>query len=537
MHATAPVLFESTTAACVLEDPVNAPWLLALSLLEGPAWDIFRRRYHVALTHFRRNDRRSRTADHTLEIAVNERGEAKQVLLMEVYSGGPAQATMFVQVGFGREQRKELPACLADFTVPPPPLSMVLEGPGRPPVDGLCLLRATAGAIAMGLSDTPSAVHALLRRNPTFAQQCGFLGPEVHRLPGEWTSRALPGESVLEEFDAVMTRYGFWHELQLRQVRANIASGAVVLDEVLSFDTTHIVAASGCCSVKPEPTEKVPEPKSRKVGRLQKLCDCGKDAWDACHHPWEQTDPGAAVVVKGPTRKYWAHKASIVTTGRTDIPLSIRVCNYAATPDGKTLLPHMAELATDLPRAIEVATTAVADAVYRGNKEEAKGLHDLDVIVGITGRTTRSSLASRYPGIDRFTPAGVPVCRQEHGFEFRGRDIKAERFIWQAPSDDNGAPVCTGCPFAATCLLSGGKQRHLRVHRADFPQIDWDHPQHQALHKATYSLRTGVERGIKRIKKDLGGEHLNRRGASRVQAHLDRRMLVLHLLLAAVDTS
>ena len=84
--------------------------------------------------------------------------------------------------------------------------------------------------------------------------------------------------------------------------------------------------------------------------------------------------------------------------------------------------------------------------------------------------------------------------------------MRAERFIWQAPNGDDGARVCTGCPFAATCPFSGGKRRHLRVHRADFPQIDWGHPQHQSLHKKTYSQRTGAESGIKRIKKDFGGE-------------------------------
>ncbi|MBC8426751.1 transposase [bacterium] len=536
LHATAPVLFKSTTSAQTLAEPANAAWLAVLALLAGRAAELFRRRYHVALTHFRRNGRRARTSDHQFEVVVDERGEAKQVLLLEVYSGGPAQAAMFVPIGPGREQLQERPGCLTDFSVPPPTLSVVLEGPGRPPIDGLCLLRSTAGAIAMGLSDAPSAVYALLRRNPTFAQECGFLGANAHKLPGEWTSRALPSESLLEEFDAVMTRYGFWHELQRKRVHDNIEEGAVVLDDVLACDTAHIMAASGCSSVTPPPTEKVPQPKSRKVGRVHKLCDCGKEAWGGCLHPWQQTDPGAAVVVKGPTRKHWAHKASIVTTGRTDIPLSIRVCNYAATPDGKTLLPHLAELAEELPRAVKTANTVVADAVYRGNNEGAKK-YDIDVIVGITGRKTRASLAGRYPGIDRFTPNGVPVCQAGHAFAFRGRDIKQERFIWQATADEGGTPVCTGCSLAPRCLVSGSSRRHLRVQRQDFPQIDWEHPQHQALHAATYSLRTGVERGIKRIKKDLGGEHLTRRGASRVQAHLDRRMLVLHLLLAAANTS
>jgi hypothetical protein len=57
---------------------------------------------------------------------------------------------------------------------------------------------------------------------------------------------------------------------------------------------------------------------------------------------------------------------------------------------------------------------------------------------------------------------------------------------------------------------------------------------HLVRERARYSKRTGVERAIKRLKIDLLGEHLTHRDALRVQAHLDRRMLTLHLLLAVL---
>ena len=65
------------------------------------------------------------------------------------------------------------------------------------------------------------------------------------------------------------------------------------------------------------------------------------------------------------------------------------------------------------------------------------------------------------------------------------------------------------------------------------PQIDWDHPQHFAKNRARYQRRTGVERAIKRLKVDLHGEYLTHRDVHRVQAHFDRKLLTLHLLLAA----
>lgn len=125
----------------------------------------------------------------------------------------------------------------------------------------------------------------------------------------------------------------------------------------------------------------------------------------------------------------------------------------------------------------------------------------------------------------------MPVCAAGHRFEMRGRDITQERYIWAAPDGPDGKSVCDGCPLAETCKLRGAR-RHIRVDRSDFPRIDWDHPQHLARERARYARRTGVERAIKRLKVDLGAEHLTHRDALRVQAHFDKRLLLLHVLLA-----
>ena len=102
---------------------------------------------------------------------------------------------------------------------------------------------------------------------------------------------------------------------------------------------------------------------------------------------------------------------------------------------------------------------------------------------------------------------------------------------WAAPTDDQGQPVCASCPNSETCLKRG-KRRYIRVDRDDLPQIDWEHPQHFARDQARYKKRPGVERAIKRLKVDLDGAHLTHRDALRVQASLDRKLLILHLLLA-----
>ncbi len=325
------------------------------------------------------------------------------------------------------------------------------------------------------------------------------------------------------------------HLARLERVRENLASGVVEMEQTLAFDTTHLEAHSHCANVVPASaeSEEGKAPKHRKVPRMRKRCGCGRASWETCEHPWTPTDSGVAVVVKGTTRIYWAHKASVVSFADSEVPIDVRVCQYAAEPDGKTLVPHLEALARDLPEVVQSLSRVLADDAYRANHADvARFGQQARLIVPVHGREARAHLADEFDGITRFTPSGVPVCRGGHRFDMRGRDITAERYIWAAPDDDAGQPVCASCPLAAHCL-DKGKRRHIRVPRHEQPQLDWEHPQHFARERARYSRRTAIERAIKRLKLDLKGEHLTHRDALRVQAHLDRRLLTLHLLLAA----
>jgi hypothetical protein len=348
----------------------------------------------------------------------------------------------------------------------------------------------------------------------------------------------LPSLAVCEEFSEVMTRYGLWHLARLDQVRENLASGVVAKEDTATFDTTHIVANSHCANVVPADAkaEDGKTPKHRKVPRMQKSCDCGKDQWESCEHPWTPTDQGAAVVVKGPSRIYWAHKASVAAFADSEIPFDVRVLKYAAHSDGKTLVPHLSLLERDLPEVVAPLRHILADDAYRENLDDVRRFgQQARLSVPVHGRNSKAALAEPFDGINRFTPTGVPVCEMDHRFEMRGRDISSERYIWTAPDDGEGKPVCVGCPMVSSCLKKG-QRRYIRVDRNDFPHIDWDHPQHFARNRARYQKRTGVERAIKRLKVDLNGEHLTHRDAHRVQAHLDRKLLILHLLLAAASS-
>jgi len=541
LHATLPVLFESTDNAAVVADPVNADWVALVRAVGGRRYEMLARRYYEALYHFRSQPSRP-PVPGTIDVAADNQQQALEGMLgvIEQRKARRREATdagdapdIFVNAQPDASD-ETLPPSLRDLSHPPRPLDIIVGGPGRPPCDALCLLRAFVAAPLLGVADNPTAVHRLLHSNPTYAHLCGFLGRDVLKQPGELTSRRLPSLAVCEEFSEVMTRYGLWQLARLEQVGENIASGAVAVEDTMAFDTTHIIANSHCGNVVPPDSKAAADgkrPKHRKVPRMTKACACGRENWQNCEHPWTPTDHGAAVVVKGHSRIYWAHKASIVAFGDSEIPTDARVLNYAADGDGKTLLPHIRCLQADLPQTLQRLQHIVADDPYRENCDAVPlTIEGVRLIVPVHPRRVAASLAASLPGIDHFTPTGVPICDGGHRFELRGRDLGDERYIWAAPDDSDGQSVCASCPLSIACTKAA--RRNIRVDRSDLPQINWDHPQHFARNRARYSKRTAVERAIKRLKIDLLGEHLTHRDAIRVQAHLDRKLLALHLLLA-----
>jgi hypothetical protein len=543
----APVLFESSDSASVMEDPVNEAWLAAVNAISGERYEELVRRYYVALHHFRQQRSRPRF-DNVVELYADGEQLALQGMLewIEQCKADRKQAESAGEIGNilfdARPNPKDesLPEVLRDFSKTPTSLGEILSGRGRPPCDGLCLLRAFVAAPLLRVGDAPASVHRLLHSNPMFARNCGFLGPGAMKQPSDLTSRRLPSLSVCEEFSEIMTRYGLWQLARLDQVRENILTGVLNVEDTVCFDTTHMEANSHCANVVPPEAQAKAEEKGskhRKVPRVYKRCSCGHDQWESCKHPWSPTDQGAAVVVKGPTRIYWAHKSSVAAFGESEIPFDARVCEYAAEHDGRTLIPHLTILQRDLPEAISQVRYLLADDAYRYNCDGVGRFgQEARLIVPVHGRRVNPALADSFDGIDRFTPNGIPVCQGEYRFELRGRDITGQRYIWVAPDDDDGQPVCASCPLSDTCL-ENGQRRHIRVHRSDLPQIDWDHPQHSSRNRIRYQKRTGVERAIKRLKVDLRGEHLTHRGVHRVQAHLDRKLLTLHILLAVTHSS
>jgi len=137
-------------------------------------------------------------------------------------------------------------------------------------------------------------------------------------------------------------------------------------------------------------------------------------------------------------------------------------------------------------------------------------------------------------GVDHFTKNGVPVCDAGLPLEMKGWELTQQRYIWGPPiinTKNKTLVACSRCLLKKDCCPNG-QGRTLCTKASDFPQIDWDNPQHLARWKSQYRKRTAIERMIKIIKVDYCVEHFQKRDSLNFQGHLDKALLALHILLS-----
>jgi hypothetical protein len=270
------------------------------------------------------------------------------------------------------------------------------------------------------------------------------------------------------------------------------------------------------------------------VPRVAKRCGCAEK--EHCTHGYVPTDEGAGVVTKGGGSKkhYWAHKASLIAFGRSQIPIDAVAVSYAGTNDGLTLVPHLHRVQRLYPEVFEYMKRILVDGAYQ-TAENVAGVAALgkQLVAPINARGTKPKPAVGLPGIDHFTPTGVPVCDAGHELTFVGRRLEEHQLLWGAPRDEQREIACRACPLREACCPDAKNGRNLTTNAADFPQIDWDLPQHSATFKRTYPLRTAVERVINVLKLDLNRDRLTKRDNVNFQARLDKSILAIHLLIAS----
>lgn len=451
---------------------------------------------------------------------------------------------------------------------------------GREPKCFFALFKSFIGVTLRNLPPEPEYVYSELVNNPSFSRTCGF----TFSSPGSgYRQSDTPSLRKLQQFDQIMSQLGLWDHAAVAQIRANIKGGLIKPSDTLVHDTTHYPANSGFQSVELSPevespcsVSEAPEPSKgsveatsekptdevqnldstkpkgrptkgarkqekaqRKVRRKSqpkttKNCRCPNR--ESCPHEWVSADPGAGTVVKHGNNRFWAHKASTLAfADQEGILLDAVAMTDAASHDSKSLIPHIARFKQRFPELFGEVKTVLDDAAADifPLKQEFTDTFRIELLTSSNPRGRKPLIEDLPRGIEKITPAGTPICKAQLPFDFKGCRHESKQFLFQAPNDENGASVCSNCPFKTECCNAGGERRHLSVPFARLPWIDPDQPRMSTAFRKKMAKRTVIERIHKLMKFDYGSSDLTRRGNDAFQARLDKTLLVMHIALAA----
>lgn len=116
--------------------------------------------------------------------------------------------------------------------------------------------------------------------------------------------------------------------------------------------------------------------------------------------------------------------------------------------------------------------------------------------------------------------------------DFHGCRHDTKRFLFRAPNDAQGVPVCQDCALRDGCYRGHKGSRQITVPFTRLPWIDPEFPQLSRRFAKVMAKRTAIERLHKLMKYDFGNERLTKRGNAAFQARLDKTLLAMHLVLA-----
>ena len=398
---------------------------------------------------------------------------------------------------------------------------------GKKPKDFFAMFKSFMGCGLMGFPMEPENVYKLLSSNPSFMRVCGFVGKDIHE---EYYYEHIPGLRKLEQFDQIMREAGLWADQKWEEVKRNIVSGIIKVENELVGDTTHYYGYSNFETVKYKDEKGKVQKKSQS--RMTKTCGCEDKTQCLCS--WELTDDGAGTIVKSNMKMYWGHKGCILGFPCQGIPLDAVAASDSAGHDSRTLFPHVERLFEFLPEIAGRIKRVLYDSACddKDLKKEFWDQWKIELKTSMNPRRRKDVETDLPRGIDRITPYGIPICTEGYEMEYQGMRWDDEKFIYQAPKDDDEIPVCFGCENREKCCPNTQSQgRTINVSWDVLPHIDPDDPPMAKRFKAIMRRRPSVERMIKRLKCDLGDDRLTKRGNASFQAYLDKTMIAFHILL------
>lgn len=397
---------------------------------------------------------------------------------------------------------------------------------GRAPKEFHSLNKAFIGVGLMGDEPEPEVVYRHLKNNPSFARECGFTSPHPS---GAYRKTGIPSLRKLEQFDQIMTANGLWKAVKLLEIKRNVDAGVIKPEDTVVHDTTHLYAHSSFETVKYQ--TKGGKTAKKSASKPTKRCGC--EDKENCPHEWVANDPGAGTVVKAGGKMYWAHKASVLSLARQGTVLDAYAVTDAASHDGQTVAPSMRRLYEDHSYFNGWFNTLLDDGAADETKlkEELRDDFGLRLVCSLNPRARKVVTEGLGRGVKEIRPNGEVVCQAGHGFDYLGMRTDQAVFNFGPPVSKDGVVLCGSCLEKQHCCPDAKRGRHITVSFDLLPQIDPDDPQLSKRFKAMLARRTSIERAIKRIKCDLGGDTLTKRGNDTFQARLDKTLIAYHLLL------
>jgi len=129
--------------------------------------------------------------------------------------------------------------------------------------------------------------------------------------------------------------------------------------------------------------------------------------------------------------------------------------------------------------------------------------------------------------MEKVTVQGNLICKGGFEMDYRGSRYELEKFIYHAPRDEAGRPVCDNCEFKPVCCPIAKNGRAATISFDMLPHIDHEDPPMAKRFKAMMKLRPSVERMIKRLKCDLSDDRLKKKRSVQLE-HINIISRLLH---------
>ena len=370
---------------------------------------------------------------------------------------------------------------------------------GFPPYDFYPLLAAFLISPLYDCEPNAQSIWRELNRNPTFARLCGF------------DDGRLPSPRTIRRFNEIMNEENLWSDVRGIVVRHNLQEGVIAETGSLIVDTTH---HDGFASVH-KPVKACRECRRKK----------------SCREPVHTCD-ATDIVAKSRNYKLPGVKSVVVSLAGSEIPIAGKAMN-ARVHDSQSLEGALELIKHDYPDLL--IGRVIADGAYdsEANRKNATKILGAELLTPVCPRRNRKRKVGAR-GIDHIDTYGCPVCVSGHQMELLGRDTERGQYIWACPAfHPLRSDETVTCDRWETCCPSAKNGRVYRTNAADFPQLNWELPQHSRTHKRLYAMRTQVERIISRVKRMLSFERFYGRGKKALQGFADRYVTVFNIIAFA----